>query len=294
MKITPMPAFIFIRNVCVVFIAAMCLWVEPAISDSQTTLEKAQADGFIRIGISNEAPFAYVTEQGKLAGEAPEIAGILFPRIGIPRILATIVSWNDLIPDLLSGKFDVIAAGMFITPERCKKISFSEPTYGIGQAFLVRRGNPKKLVDYGAIRNTNEATLGVMKGTAEKEYARESGIPVKRIKEYVSPAEGLRAVQEGSVDAFALTALPIANLVEKAGEDSGVESTPPFAKVGERSVMGHGAFALRPDDQDLRAAINGELSRFIGTAEHISLVTPYGFGQGFLPQKTATQLCDAS
>ena len=35
---------------------------------------------------------------------------------------------------LNAGRFDIIAAGMFINPKRCAEIAFSEPSYGIGQA----------------------------------------------------------------------------------------------------------------------------------------------------------------
>jgi polar amino acid transport system substrate-binding protein len=100
----------------------------------------------------------------------------------------------------------------------------------------------------------------------------------------------LAAVQAGRADAAALTALSIANLADKG---DGVESTPPFATVSGESVMGHGGFGFRTADGDLLAAFNEHLKAFLGTQAHLDLVTPLGFGKGFLPTKTTAELCQS-
>jgi polar amino acid transport system substrate-binding protein len=51
------------------------------------------------------------------------------------------------------------------------------------------------------------------------------------------------------------------------------------------------AIALRKEDTDLYEAFNSELKKFIGTPEHVALVTPFGFGEDYLPNKTMEQLC---
>jgi polar amino acid transport system substrate-binding protein len=72
-----------------------------------------------------------------------------------------------------------------------------------------------------------------------------------------------------------------------------VESTPPFATVADQSVMGHGGFGFRTADRDLLAAFNEHLKAFLGTKEHLDLVTPLGFGKGFLPTKSTAELCQS-
>ena len=47
---------------------AAALAATPALA--QTTLERAKADGYIRVGFANEAPFGFATPDGKLTGEA--------------------------------------------------------------------------------------------------------------------------------------------------------------------------------------------------------------------------------
>ena len=71
----------------------------------------------------------------------------------------------------------------------------------------------------------------------------------------------------------------------------GVEMTAPFATVAGKSVMGHGGFGFRKEDTDLVAEFNKNLKAFIGTKEHLDLVTPFGFGKGYLPTKTTAELC---
>jgi len=128
---------------------ALAIAATPALA--QTTLEKAKADGYIRVGFANEAPFGFATPAGALTGEAPEVAKAVLAKMGIPEVDGVLTEFGSLIPGLKAGRFDIIAAGMFVNPARCKEIAFSEPSYGIGQAMLVPAGNPKGIKDYASI-----------------------------------------------------------------------------------------------------------------------------------------------
>ncbi|HET8729199.1 MAG TPA: ectoine/hydroxyectoine ABC transporter substrate-binding protein EhuB [Alphaproteobacteria bacterium] len=260
---------------------------------AQSTLEQAIENGYIRVGFANEAPFGYATPSGELTGEAPAIAKVILERMGIPEVDGVLTEFGSLIPGLQAGRFDIIAAGMFINPQRCEQIAFSEPSYGIGQAFLVQEGNPMGLNNYEDVANNPEATLGVMSGAVEKGYAEAAGVPEDQIMSFPDGPSGLAAVRTGRADAFALTSLSIANLVETVGEGAGVEMTQPFGEVAGQSVKGHGAFGFRKDDEELLQAFNAELAEFIGSEEHIALVTPFGFGEDYLPNRTTADLCQA-
>jgi polar amino acid transport system substrate-binding protein len=260
---------------------------------AQTTLERAQEAGFIRVGFANEAPYAYATPDGRLTGESPEIAKVILGRLGIEEVDGVLTEWGSLIPGLQAGRFDIIAAGMFITPARCEQVAFSEPTYGIGQALLVQEGNPHGLANYEDIAENDDVTLGVMAGAVERDYARMAGIPDDRVSVLPDGPSGLAAVRAGRVDAFALTSNSIRHLYETAGEGAGVAMTDPFTEVGGEVIVGHGAYAFRQGDQDFVEAFNAELAEFIGTPEHIELVTPFGFGEGYLPVLSTDELCEA-
>lgn len=261
--------------------------MSPGSAWAETTLERARRQGFIRVGFANEAPYGYATPDGKLTGESPEVAKAVLKRIGINEVDGVLTEFGSLIPGLLAGRFDIVAAGMFITPARCQQVQFSEPSYGIGQALLVAEGNPHNIVDYSSIAANSNLKLAVMAGAVEVDYARDAGIPDEQVIVLPDQSSLLSAVKAGRADAAALTAPSIAEMAEQPG----VESTPPFGEVGGKSVMGHGGFAFRKEDTDLYEAFNEELKKFIGSPEHIELVTPFGFGKGYLPNRTTADLC---
>ena len=255
---------------------------------AETTLERAKAQGFIRVGFANEAPFGFATPDGKLTGEAPEVAKAVLAKMGINQVDGVLTEFGSLIPGLKAGRFDIIAAGMFINPKRCKEIAFSEPSYGIGQAMLVKKGNPKGIKDYSTFKDNSALKLAVMAGAVEGGYAKDAGVAQEQLVILPDQSSLIAAVQSGRADAAALTALSIADMAKKA---DGVESTTPFGEVAGKSVKGHGGFGFRKEDTDLYEAFNKELKAFLGTPEHLALVTPLGFGKDYLPNKTTAELC---
>ncbi len=255
---------------------------------AETALERIKAQGYIRVGFANEAPYGFATPDGKLTGEAPEVAKAVLAKMGITQVDGVLTEFGSLIPGLKAGRFDIIAAGMFINPKRCAEINFSEPSYGIGQAMLVTKGNPKGIADYSSFASNKDLKLAVMAGAVEAGYAKESGVPDEQLVTLPDQSSLLAAVQSGRADGAALTALSIADMAAK-GE--GVESTKPFGEVAGKSVKGHGGFGFRKEDTDLYEAFQAELKTFIGSPEHIALVTPFGFGADYLPNKTMEQLC---
>jgi polar amino acid transport system substrate-binding protein len=258
------------------------------LAHAETTLERARKQGFIRVGFANEAPFAYATDKGQLTGESPEVLRAILKRIGINEVDGVLTEFGALIPGLKAQRFDIIAAGMYITPRRCQEIAFSEPTYAIGGAILVKQGNPKSIRDHATFAKNKDLKLAVMAGATGVGYARDAGVPESQLMILPDQASMLAAVESGRADGAALSALAVANMAKKG---TGVESTEPFFEVAGKSVTGHGAFGLRKEDKDLLDAINKELKEFIGTPEHIALVTPLGFGKGYLPMRTTQQLC---
>jgi polar amino acid transport system substrate-binding protein len=265
---------------------AVALGAVPALA--QSTLEKAKEAGYIRVGFANEAPFGFATPDGKLTGEAPEVAKAVLAKMGITEVDGVLTEFGSLIPGLKAGRFDIIAAGMFVNPARCAEIAFSEPSYGIGQAMLVPEGNPKGIADYASFVDDGDLKLAVMAGAVEAGYAGDAGVDAGQLVTLPDQSSLVAAVQAGRADAAALTALSIADMASKA---DGVESTKPFGEVAGASVKGHGAFGFRQEDTDLLEAFNTELAAFLGSPEHVALVEPFGFGADYLPNKTTAELC---
>lgn len=259
----------------------------------ETTLERAQRTGVLRVGYANEAPYAYLdTAANRLTGEAPEIARAILADLGVDEVEGVLTEFGSLIPGLQAGRYDMIAAGMYITPARCQQILFSNPTYGIGEAFMVAEGNPLALHSYQDILDNPDATLGVVSGAIQRNYAREFGIPDSQVVVFPDAPSAASAVRAGRISAYGGTALTVQDLVNKDGR--GVERADPFSDpvIDGQEIRGYGAFGFRMDDAELRDAVNARLAEFIGSDEHLELVEPFGFTELELPGGvTAEELC---
>lgn len=278
----------------VVFCLLATTGCEHAEQRDTTTLQKIQKQGVVRIGYANEAPYAYVDEKtGRLTGEAPEIARVVLARMGVERVEGVLTEFGSLIPGLKAKRFDIIAAGMYILPKRCREIAFSNPTYKIGEAFLVKAGNPLDLHSYEDMAAHPDAVVGVVTGAVELAYARATGIDDERIAVLPDAPSAVASVQAGRIDAYAGTALTIQDMLNKAG-DGGVERAEPFTDpvIEGETVIGYGAFGIRKADKALLEALNRRLEAFIGSDQHLELVRPFGFTDAELPgDASAVQLC---
>ncbi len=267
---------------------------KPAASGPQTTVERVKASGTVRIGYANEAPYAYLdSASNEVTGEAVEIARVVLRRMGVDKVEGVLTEFGSLIPGLQANRFDIVAAGMYVTPERCKQVIFSNPTYGVGEGFLVQKGNPKSLNSYEDVKNDPQAKLGVVVGAIEAEYASKVGIPSSQVVVFPDAVSALAGVEGGRADAYAGTALTINDLMTKV-TDQNLEKAEPFTDpiIDGQDVRGYGAFAFRQGDSDFAQAFNRELQNFIGTSEHAKLVEPFGFTKSELPgDVTAAKLC---
>jgi len=262
----------------------------------ESTLARLRRQGVARVGFANEAPYAYLdSSTDRLTGEAPEIARKVLAGLGIPRVEGVLTEFGALIPGLEAKRFDLIAAGMYIKPRRCREIDFSNPTYCIGEGFLVRRGNPAGLHSYRDVAESATATLGVVAGAVELGYARKSGIPNGRIVVFPDAPSAVAGVQSGRVDAYGGTSLTVRDLFDKAADPS-LEIALPFADpvIDGKPVRGCGAFGFRKGDDAFRAAFDRHLAAFLGSPTHLKLVRPFGFSREDLPgDVTAAELCRA-
>jgi polar amino acid transport system substrate-binding protein len=276
------------RRALITLFAAAATLSFAGVAQAQSALENAKTAGYIRVGFANEAPFGFATAAGTLTGESPEVVKAVMAKLGVPQVDGVLTEFGSLIPGLQAGRFDIVAAGMFINPARCEQVAFSEPTYGIGQGMLVAAGNPKGIVDYETIAQNPDLKLAVMAGAVEAGYAAEAGVAESQLVMLPDQASLVAAVKAGRADAASLTALAIADMASKNPE---TEAVKPFGTVAGKSVVGHGAVAFRKEDTALRDAFNAELATFLGSDEHLALVTPLGFGADYMPTKTTAELC---
>lgn len=253
---------------------------------AETTLERIQRTGEVRIGYANEAPFAYTLPDGNVTGESPEITRIIFAKMGVNKVAGVLTEWGALIPGLKAGRFDVIAAGMYVTPERREQVLFTDPHYQIGDTLLVAKGNPKNLRSYADIAKDSDIKLAIMSGTAEFTYAKQAGIPDSQILQVPDTIAQLQAVITRRADAAVGTQLTMKGLAAKSGDR--VDAIKDF--MDDPAHTGYGALAFRQEDQDLRDAVNAQLQGWLGSAEHLRTIAPFGFDEANLTQMKASEV----
>ncbi|AEJ11296.1 MULTISPECIES: ectoine/hydroxyectoine ABC transporter substrate-binding protein EhuB [Pseudomonas] len=264
-----------------------CAAVGVLASAQAASLDEIKETSRIRIGYANETPFAFTETDGRVTGESPEIAKIIFEKMGIKQVDGVLTEWGSLIPGLRAGRFDVIAAGMYITPARCKQVIFTDPQYALPDTLLVAQGNPKNLHSYADIARSPDVKLAIMAGTVNLAYARDSGITDAQILQVPDTTAQLQAVRAGRADAAVGTQLTMKGLAKKGGDK--VEAISDF--TDDPAHTGYGALAFRPEDKALRDAVNAEMKKWLGSEEHLKTVAPFGFDRSNVTDKTAAELC---
>ncbi len=258
------------------------------------TLDRVKSAGTIKIGIAGEQPYGFTGVDGKVTGEAPEVARAALSGMGIPNVDAQQVEFGSLIPGLNANQFDMVCAGMNITPARCQQAAFSIPDYSALTAFLVPKGNPKGITSFGDVASKN-AKIAVLGAAVEKGYATGAGVPAGNITTLPDQNAMLQAVTAGRVDAAALTDISLKWLV-KQNPSAGVEVTDGFTpQENGQPVVSAGGFVFRTADNALRDAFNTQLQQLHDNGKWVQIAAPFGFTKANLPASgvTTQSLCAA-
>ncbi|MEU2878259.1 ectoine/hydroxyectoine ABC transporter substrate-binding protein EhuB [Streptomyces sp. NPDC007070] len=251
-------------------------------------LDRLRAQGVVRLGIAGEIPFGYIDRDGELTGEAPELARVVFERLGVAKVQPVPTEFGSLIPGLNSQQFDVVAAGMYVNAERCAQVIFADPDYQMLDSFVVRKGNPKGLHDYRDVV-AKKARFATGTGYAQIQHAVAAGYEESDILIVPDQVAGLNAVEAGRADVFAGTALTTREVVKKSAKAEATEAFAPLVD-GKPQVDG-GAFAFRPTETKLRDAFNTELHKLRKSGELFRILRPFGFTKDEMTDLTAKELC---
>ncbi len=95
-------------------------------------------NGELRIGTASVTePFSFVDGSGKIVGYDIELGRRIAKKLE-KKLVTVNMDFGGMIPALISGKVDMIAACITITDERSKQVLFSTPYYVGGIAALVK------------------------------------------------------------------------------------------------------------------------------------------------------------
>ncbi|MDE0114772.1 MAG: ectoine/hydroxyectoine ABC transporter substrate-binding protein EhuB [Albidovulum sp.] len=243
----------------------------------------------MNVAFYNFKPYAFVDDNNDLVGTDIELLSAVLEQMGGQIGEAQAVDWGALIPGVNSGRFDVVAAGMFVTPKRCAAVRFSQPYFGIKQALAVPNGNPDGLSNYESVRDKG-LTIGVISGAAQFGYATAAGVPEENIMQLPDNPAGIAALRAGRIDAWAVSAPGVREIVKGVPEGD-IESGPVFAEVAGQPAVSHGAFAFRQADSAFVDEFDKVLTAFVGSAEHVAIMEKYGMSADELPVAKTEDLC---
>src|ERR1041385_8793385 len=211
-------------------------------------LQTIRARGELLWGADAEggAPYVYPDPQRpeQLIGFEYELAEALATKLGVEARMVQ-NQWDQLIPALERGNFDIVLNGLELTPQNQSRIAMSQPYYAYAQQIVTR----KETEGLDSLDRLKGRQVGALSGTAAQRALEENGGISVRI--YPGNVESLRDLKAERIEAVVLD-LPIA--LHYAKPDPALKfSGAPFAP-------GYYAIGVRKQDITLLAALNQAIS----------------------------------
>ncbi len=185
-------------------------------------------------------PYNFINDAGEIDGFERELGDEMCKRAGLTCEWVK-NDWDSIIPNLVSGNYDTIIAGMSITAERDEVIDFTQ------------NYQPPAASAYVAAAEGVDVTGGVVAAqtaTIQAGHVAESGAT---LVEFATPEETIAAVRNGEADAVLADRDYLAPLVE--------ESNGELIFIGDPVPLGGGVgMGLRESDGELRGKFDAAIT----------------------------------
>ena len=200
-----------LRNAIMAAVTACMGFVGVAHADEMDEILKR---GELRVAVQSQgAPVSFVNKKGERTGLAVELAKMMATDLGV-KIVFQDYDFKGLIPALLSGKVDFIAADMTPTPQRAAQLLFSRPMFYQETVAVALKDAP-----YKAWEDLNKeglnigATQASSYGEAIKKF-----MPKATLKEFAGGTAAVtQALSGGRLDAAVSDLGNVSNFVREFG-----------------------------------------------------------------------------
>lgn len=177
-------------------------------------------------------PYNFINDAGEVDGFEREVGDELCKRASLTCEWVK-NDWDSIIPNLVSGNYDTIIAGMSITDERDEVIDFTQNYY------------PPTSSAYVAASADVDVTGGVVSAQTATIQAGHVASSGATLVEFATPEETIAAVRNGEADAVLADRDYLVPLVD--------ESAGALVFVGDPVPLGGGlGIGLRESDGELR------------------------------------------
>ena len=223
----------------------------------------------VRIAYLEEPPFYWTGEGHSAVGADIELAEVVLRAIGVSSIEHHLTSFEELLRGVQEGRWDMNVP-IFVTAERARRVAFSVPVWALTDGFLLHQGNPKGLTSYGAAAARNDARLGIVSGTVQLDSAKSAGVSDSQIIAFKDQHGAIEALLAGRIDAYASTAVG-SRVLAKTNKELEVVAHEK-SREGRAPV---GAFSFSKSNPDLLQAVNEQLRKYLGSADHRARMAKY-------------------
>ncbi len=111
------------------------------------TLDDIIARGELRVAVQTQGPpFSFMDKNGNRTGSAIELTTLMAEEMGV-KVVYLDFDWDGLLPALMSGKADILAADMTPTLARATKVGFTKPFMYVGAVAFTKGDSAFKTVD---------------------------------------------------------------------------------------------------------------------------------------------------
>ncbi len=188
-------------------------------------------------------PYNFINDNGEVDGFERDLGDMLCEIAGLDCVWV-INDWDSIIPNLVSGNYDTIIAGMSITNERDEVIDFTQEYYPPDASAFVGLAGTSNDVKMSGI-------IAAQTNTIQASYIANSSAT---LVEFATADETIAAVRNGEADAVLADWGLLSDIVNESGGE--------LAVVGDRVMIGGGVgMGIRESDNDLRDAFNAAIDQ---------------------------------
>lgn len=225
------------------------------------TAQMGMAQDVTRLGTEGAyPPWNFINDSGEIAGFERELGDELCARAELTCEWVT-NDWDSIIPNLVSGNYDVIIAGMSITDERDEVIDFSQ-NYS--------QPDPSAYLATTADVDVEGAVIAAQASTIQAAFVAEQGWT---LLEFATPEETIAAVRNGEADAVLADK---SYLMPIAEEDAGL------VMLERDEMLGGGVgLGLRESDTELKEKFNAAIQSMKDDGSLNELITKWDIGETF-------------
>lgn len=224
------------------------------------TAGMAMADT-VRMGTEGAyPPYNFINDAGEVDGFERELGDELCKRAELTCEWVT-NEWDSIIPNLVSGNYDVIIAGMSITDERDEVIDFTQN---------YTQPDPSSYLAMSADADIKGGVVAAQTNTIQASFVAASGAT---LVEFATPDETVTALRNGEADAVLADKTFLKPIAAESDE---------LMLLAQEELIGGGVgMGLRESDTELKGKFDAAIQSMKDDGSLNAMITKWEIGATF-------------